>query len=81
MELEDEHPLARIAVANHHVAEQSVLLTEVIEGEVVGVGVLEDIIANLVAEVVHQPAFLDRINLVESSRDVETDGILGVTLL
>ena len=81
MELEDEHPLARIAVANHHIAEQSVLFTEVIEGEVVGVGVLEDIIANLVAEVVHQPAFLDRINLVESSRDVETDGILGMTLL
>ena len=45
------------------------------------IGILEDEVANLVAEIVHQPAFLDGIDLVESACDVETYGILCMAFL
>ena len=81
MELEYEHPLACVRIADHHVAEQSVLLTKIVEGIVVRICVFENEVADFVAEVIHQPALLDRINLVEGTSDMEADGILGVTLL
>ena len=57
------------------------LLTQVVEGIVVRISVFENEVADFVAEVVHQPALLDRINLVEGTGDMETDGVLGVALL
>ena len=81
MELEYEHPLACVRIADHHVAEQSMLLAKIVEGIVVRVCVFEDEVADFVAEVIHQPALLDRINLVEGTGDMEADGILCVTLL
>ena len=81
MELEYEHPLAGVRIADHHVAEQTVLLTEIVEGIVVRISIFEDEVADFVAEVVHQPALPDRINLVEGSGDMETDGVLGVAFL
>ena len=70
-ELHDEHPLARIAVANHHVAEQTLVLAKIVERQVVGIGIVARIVTNRVAEVVHQPALFDRKNLVETARDME----------
>ena len=57
------------------------LLAKIVEGIVVRVCVFEDEVADFVAEVIHQPALLDRINLVEGTGDMEADGILCVTLL
>ena len=56
-------------------------LTQVVEGIVVRISIFEYEVADFVAEVIHQPALLDRINLVEGSGDMETDGVLGVALL
>ena len=81
MELEHEHPLACVGVANHHISQETMLLTQVVEGIIMGVSVFEHEVANLVAEVIHQPALLDRVNLVEGTGDVETDGVLGMALL
>ncbi|CDA56888.1 unknown [Prevotella sp. CAG:604] len=81
MELEHKHPFACVGVANHHVSQQSMLLTQIVESIVVRIGILEYEVANLIAEVVHQPAFLDRIYLVEGSGDMKTDGILCVAFL
>ena len=81
MELEYKHPLACVRIADHHVAEQSVQLTKIVEGIVVGVCVFENEVADFVAEVIHQPALLDRINLVEGTGNMEADGVLCVTLL
>jgi hypothetical protein len=81
VELEDEHPLSGVRITDHHVAEQTVLLTQVVEGIVVRISIFEYEVADLVAEVIHQPALPDRINLVEGSGDMETDGVLGVALL
>ena len=44
-----------------------------------GVCVFENEVADFVAEVIHQLALLDRINLVEGTSDMEADGILCVT--
>ena len=81
MELEDEHPLSGVRITDHHVAEQTVLLTQVVEGIVVRISIFEYEVADFVAEVIHQPALLDRINLVEGTGNMEADGILGVALL
>ena len=81
VELEDEHPLSGVRITDHHVAEQTVLLTQVVEGIVVRISIFEYEVADFVAEVIHQPALPDRINLVEGSGDMETDGVLGVALL
>ena len=45
------------------------------------IGILEDEVANLVAEIVHQPAFLDGVNLVESACDVKAYSILRMAFL
>ena len=57
------------------------LLTEIVEGIVVRISVFENEVADFVAEVIHQPALLDRVNLVEGTGNMEADGVLGVTLL
>jgi len=57
------------------------LLTQVVEGIVVRICVFENEVTDFVAEVVHQPALLDRVNLIEGTGDMETDGVLGVALL
>ena len=81
MELEHKHPFACVGVTNHHVSQQSMLLTQIVESIVVRIGILEYEVANLIAEVIHQPAFLDRIYFVEGSGDMKTDGILCVAFL
>ena len=75
VELHEHHPLAGVGIAEHHVAQQSMLGTKVEERELMLVGIVADGVAHLVVKVVHQAALLDGINLVESSRDVEANGI------
>ena len=75
VKLYQHHPLAGGGVAEHDVAEQTVLGAKVEEGHAGGVGVVADGIAYLVVKRVHQPALLDGEYLVESARDVETDGV------
>ena len=81
MELEYKHPFACVGVTYHHVSQQSMLLTQIVESIVVRICILEYEVANLIAEVVHQPAFLDWIYLVEGSGDMKADGILCVAFL
>ena len=81
MELEYKHPFACVGVTYHHVSQQSMLLTQIVESIVVRICILEYEVANLIAEVVHQPAFLDRIYLVEGSGDMKADGVLCVAFL
>ena len=80
VELYEHHPLARVRVANHDVAQQSVLLSEVEERHAGRVGVVANGVADLVVQVVHEPALLDGENLVEGSGDVETDAVHVVEL-
>ena len=74
MELEYQHPLTAGAVANDDVAQQTHLLAQVEERQVVLDGVAIHLVADLVVQIVHQPAFLYRKNLVERPRNVESDG-------
>ena len=75
VKLYQHHPLAGGGVAEHDVAKQTVLGAKVEEGHAGGIGVVADGIAYLVVKRVHQPALLDGEYLVESARDVETDGV------
>ena len=74
MELQDDKPLAAGRIAYDDVAQQSYLLAQVEERQPVLRGIAEYLVANLVVQVVHQPALLDGQNLVEGSRDVEPHG-------
>ena len=80
VELDEYHPLARVRVAYHDVAQQSVLLSEVEERHAGREGIVAYGVADLVVQVVHEPALLDRQNLVEGSGDVETDAVHVVEL-
>ena len=75
MELDENHPLSGVGVANHYVAQQTVLLSEVEECHACGEGIVAYGVANLVVQVVHQPALLDGQNLVEGSGDVKSDAV------
>ena len=72
MELDDDEPLACVGIADDDIAEQASLLAEVEEAQTLLDGVVANLVADLVVQVVHQPAFLDRQNLVEGSCDVKT---------
>ena len=48
--------------------------SEIEERKIVGHSIVVDLIADLVVKVVHQPAFLDGQDLVESTRNMEADG-------
>ena len=80
VELDEYHPLARVRVAYHDVAQQSVLLSEVEERHAGREGIVANGVANLVVQVIHEPAFLDGQNLIEGSGDVETDAVHVVEL-
>ena len=75
VELHEHHPLARVRVADHDVAKQTVLLAQVEEGHAGVEGIVAYGVAYAVVEVVHEPTFLYRQNLVESSRDVEANAV------
>ena len=74
VELEDNHPLARCAVADDDVAEQTYLLAQIKERQTVLNGIVAHLVADLIVQIVHQPAFLNRQDLIEGTRDMETDG-------
>ena len=74
VELDDDHQFAAGAVAEDDVAQQSHLLTEVEEREFFPRGIVTYLVTDSVLDVVHEPTPLDGQNLVEGSRDVETDG-------
>ena len=74
VELDDHKPLARGRVADDDVAQEARLGAEVEERQTVGDGVVADLVADLVVQVVHQPALLDGQDLVEGAGDVEADG-------
>ena len=76
MELNEYHPFTCVGVAHHDVAQQTMLCPDVIKFHACPESVITDVVADLVAEIVHQPAFLDRVDLVESSCDMEADGPL-----
>ena len=80
MELHEKHPLAGVGVAEHKVAEQAVLGADIVERQAFLHGIAVNLIAHLVVEVVHQPAFLYGVYLVERPRDVEADGTLRQSL-
>ena len=74
MELYDDHPFARVGVADDDITEQANLSPKVEEGETVGDCIVAYFIADLVVQVVHQPALLDGQDLVERPGDMESDG-------
>ncbi len=74
VELDDNHQFTACAIADNDIAKQTHLLSEIEEGDALCDGIVADLVANLVVQVVHQPALLNRQDLVEGSRDVETDG-------
>ena len=80
VELHYHHPLARVGVADDNIAKQAVLLPQVKERERVLKGIVADGVADAVVQVVHQPAFLNGQNLVESTRDMESDAVHVVIL-
>ena len=70
----DDHPFARVGVADDDITEQANLSPKVEEGETVGDCIVAHFIADLVVQVVHQPALLDGQDLVECPSDMEADG-------
>ena len=81
MELYQNHPLASIGVPYHDVTQQAVLFPEVEVGHACSLGVAVNLVAYVVVQVVHEPAFCYRINLVEGTRYVEADGVQTVVCL
>ena len=75
MKLNENHPLARVAVAYHDVAEQTFLFAQIEERHTTLLRKVADMIANLIVQIVHQPTFIYGQNLIKSPRDMETDGI------
>jgi len=73
--LEEHHEFAGARGANHQVAKEAFVIADVVEGQAVLVGIVADGVANLVADVVLQPALLDGQHLVEGSGDVEAHGV------
>ena len=80
VELHDNHPLARVGVADDNISKQSMLLPEVEEGESVVEGIIAYGVADTVVKVVHQPAFLDGQYLVKCSGDMESYAVHIVIL-
>ena len=76
VELYEHHPLARVGVAEHDVAQESFLPADVEKGDSIVHRVVIDVVAYLVVQIVHEPAFLYGIDFVECSRDVESYGTL-----
>ena len=72
--LDDDHQLTTGTVADNDVTQQTNLSAQVEERYVVMHGIIADVVANLIVQVVHQPALLDRQYLIESTRDMETYG-------
>ena len=79
MELYEQHPFASVGVAEHEVSKQALLCPYIIECHAYLLGVTLYLVADLIVQVVHEPAFAYGINLVESTRDMETNG--GVVAL
>ena len=73
VELDDNHQFTACAIADNDIAKQTHLLSEIEEGNTLCDGIVADLVANLIMQVVHQPAFLNGQDLVEGTRDVETD--------
>ena len=70
-ELDEQHQFARIAQAYHHSAQESAVLTLVVEGKSVLVGIVTYAIAQFVVHVIHQMTGFDGKYLVERTAGVE----------
>ena len=64
----------RHGIADDDITQQSNLLSEVEERQLVLNGIVAYAVANLIVQVVHEPALLNGQYLVEGSCDVESDG-------
>ena len=64
----------RHGIADDDITQQSYLLSEVEERQLVRNGIVAYAVANLIVQVVHEPALLDGQYLVEGSCDVESNG-------
>ena len=80
VELYQYHPFASIRVANHDVAQQTMLRTKVVIAKIMLLGISVDGVAHIVVQIVHKPTLGDRINLIESARNMETYGIEDVAI-
>ena len=78
--LQHHHQFARRRGTDHDVTQQAFLRAQVEEREIVGVGIVAHRVANLVGDVVLQPAFVDGQYLVECSRNVESHRVHLVVL-
>lgn len=74
MELDEQHPLSRVGVAEHEVTQQSFLGTHVVERHAYLLGIALYLIADLVVQVIHEPALANGVDLIEGTRDMEADG-------
>ena len=73
--LHQEHDFARRGGAEHDVAHQSAIGTQVVEFQTASDGIVAQVVANAVVDVAHQVALVDVENLVECSRNVETERV------
>ena len=80
VELYDYHPLSSVGVSYYYVPQQPLLASEVEELHSVFEGIVAYGVSYPVVQVVHEPAFLYRQNLVESSSDVESYSVHVVVL-
>ena len=72
VKLYEQHPLARVRVAQHEVAQQSVLAASIVESHSRVHGIIKYVVAHPVLEVVHEPALLYGVAFVEGSGDMES---------
>ena len=73
VELDEQHPFAGIGVAEHQIAQHPLLRLDVVEGHADFLGIARNLIPYLIVQVIHQPAAVDGVDLVEGAGDVEAD--------
>ena len=74
-ELHKKHQFACIAGAYHERAQQAFVKTKVVKLQAMAEGILPDVIADSIVDVVHQVALLDVEYLVKSSRDMKAHSV------
>ena len=70
-----DHEFASRSGANHESAEEALLIAKVEESEAVGLGVRANFVADLVGNVVLEPALVDIQYLIEHARNVKAYAI------
>ena len=73
--MHQQHDFARRSRAQHDVAHQSAIGTQVVEFQAAIDGISAQIVANAIVDFAHQVTLIDVENLVESTGYVEAEGI------